>query len=181
MKQRIDTIAAPVGMSPGGYIAQAYADRIAPSTATVALEANRIDGRWAITLQWDAPSPQEISKSEPGHFCDAAAIIVPSSAASPWVTMGAPDMPVSGVLWRAGSEALQRIRSEGLGTVERSDPPSSWTATNTHSNGRWLVAFDLDWPLLDRVKLIGLAVWRGAARERASLKSVSPGWISVDG
>jgi hypothetical protein len=73
------------------------------------------------------------------------------------------------------------LRATGLGSVVRSAAPDGWRADAAWADAHWTVRFTLPgWPALARSRRLAVAVWQGQAAERASLKSVSPGWIDVE-
>jgi len=180
-KRTIELIAAPVGMQPGGYVAKAYAGRDeAPITPRLEIEVARPPGSWRVRLRWPCPEPVRDVSADPALFPDAAALFAPQDEASPWVTMGAPGLGVDGVLWRADSAQLRRISAEGLGSMKREEAPASWRFEAEHAGGFWQLDLTLPgWSTLDGSRRLAAAVWRGSARERAGLKSVTPGWTEV--
>lgn len=180
MKQTLKLVAAPTAMQPGGYVPAAYADRSQPSTPEAQVEVDRAGDIWRVRLAWHCPLAITDSSTDTNRFVDAAALLVPTLPDAPWITMGAPGKAVEGVLWRADREALYRMRAEGLGTMERADAPEGWGAEASWQSGQWSVVFGLRaWPALDQSQHLGFAIWRGAAGDRAGLKSVSPGWIDA--
>jgi DMSO reductase family type II enzyme heme b subunit len=135
---------------------------------------------WQVRLRWRAPHPVESLEGDPSRFVDACAILTGETPDAPWMTMGAPGQAVSGALWKADRGLPYHIRAEGLGTVERTLPVEKWSVMAVWANGAWDVTFDLAaWPALDRSRKIALAIWQGAAQQRAGLKSVSTDWIPV--
>lgn len=181
MAKKLELIAAPIGLQPGGYVTKAYAGRdAAPTTPSLELEVARPPGSWRLRLRWPCPEPVRDVSADPSLFPDAAALLAPQHDESPWVTMGAPGMGVDGVLWRADSERPLRVSAEGLGSVKRQDAPESWRAAARHENGFWQLEFTLPgWTTLDASARVAAAIWRGAAQDRGGLKSVTPGWIEV--
>jgi DMSO reductase family type II enzyme heme b subunit len=180
MKTTRELIAAPTGMQPGGYVREAYADRNQPKTPSVDVEVSQRSGVWSVTVQWSCPDPVREVRSDPSRFSDATALLAPSVAGAPWVTMGAPGLGVDGVLWRADGDALLRVSAEGLGTVKRVPAPQGWSAVAAWEAKRWRVAFELKgWESLAQLRQLAVAVWRGADAERGGLKSITPGWIEV--
>lgn len=107
-------------------------------------------------------------------------MFAPRHEGSQWVTMGAPGMGVDGVLWRADSESLHAISAEGLGTMKRDAPPANWRFKANHDQGYWQLDLTLPgWATLDGSGRVAAAIWRGAAKDRGGLKSVTPGWTEV--
>jgi len=182
MKSRVDLIAAPTVMQPGGYVPKAYALRGLPMTPSATIEAARAGSGWRIQLVWSCPDPVRDIANETDRFLDAAALVAPTVAEAPWVTMGAPGQAIEGVLWRASESVPLRFRAEGLGSVQRGAAPEGWNLAADWSAGTWTVSFELaSWPLLDTQPRVAFAIWRGAASDRAGLKSISPGWIELAG
>ena len=178
---KVELIAAPVGVQPGGYVAKAYAGRDkAPVTPSLELEVARPPGIWRLRLRWPCPEPVREVGGDPSVFPDAAALFAPQHEASAWITMGAPGMGVDGVLWRADGERLHAIRAEGLGSMKRDDAPEGWSFAAKHAQGFWQLELTLPgWATLDRSQRVAAAIWRGSAQDRGGLKSVSPGWLNV--
>lgn len=180
MKKRIDLIAAPPAMSPGGYVAKAYGDRILPATPYAEVQADAVGGRWTISVAWPCPEPVRVVGGETDRFQDAAGIMVPLGDDAPLMLMGQPGQGVEVAYWRAEKDQLLLVRAEGLGSSGRQPPPSDWSVVSNWANGVWGVRFSLPaWPALDRARRFGVAVWRGDAAQRGGLKSVSPDWIAL--
>jgi DMSO reductase family type II enzyme heme b subunit len=181
MHTKVSLIAAPTALSPGGYVAKAYADRSAPRTPVVDLEVKNDAGHWTIRLVWACPEPVRKLDENVDRFVDAAAVVAPSVPDAPWMTMGAPGKAVEGALWRADRDTLIGVRAEGLGTVERGTAPEAWQARADWKAGRWTLELELPgWAVLDARGQLAVAVWQGAEGDRAGLKSVSPGWLELE-
>jgi DMSO reductase family type II enzyme heme b subunit len=180
MRHQVTLLAAPTAMQPGGYVPKAYADATTALTPSLELELAQLPGIWRIRLRWPCPEPVRDVRSDPSLFPDAAALFAPRAAASPWITMGAPGLGVDGVLWRADREQLIAVHAEGLGTMQRSEAPAGWRFAAKHASGVWQLDLTLaGWPTLDASGRLAAAIWRGAARQRGGLKSVTPGWLEV--
>jgi DMSO reductase family type II enzyme heme b subunit len=180
MKKELDLIAAPTGMQPGGYVPVVYSDRDGSKTPSATVEAEHSTRGWRFRIAWPCPEPARDIGGESDRFPDAAAIVAPAVPEAPWVTMGAPGQAIAGFLWRADREELLSVRAEGLGTVQRGEASGIRRLNSEWSAGEWSVAFDVaDWKELDATRRFAVAIWRGAARERAGLKSISAGWIEV--
>lgn len=180
MKKTVSLIAAPTAMQPGGYVPKAYADRTKPTTAQADLNVEAADKGWKITLSWACATPMKSIAKETDKFLDACALIVPTTEDAQWITMGAPEKAVEGVLWKADRERPFRMRAEGLGTMTRADAPADWKVTSAWANGRWQVTFEIgDWPVLAKHKKLAFAIWHGQDQDRGGLKSVSPDWLGV--
>lgn len=181
MKQTLSLISAPTGMQPGGYIPAAFADRTAALTPGAEIGVEPVAKGWRITLAWDCPEPVNSAANETDRFVDACAVLAPVVADAPWISMGAPEQPVEGLLWRPDRDEPWAIHAVGLGTVQRAVPPAGTTASGNWLDGRWQVVFTIpEWKALAQNRQIAIAVWQGAAQERAGLKSISAGWLALD-
>ena len=181
MRTKISLMAAPTGLSPGGYVGRAYADRNVPNTPVADLEAVRTrTGTWRIRIAWNCAVPVRAIGDDVDRFVDAAAILAPSVADAPFMTMGAPGKAVVGALWRPDREELLGVRAEGLGTIVRHTAPEGWRASAEWKAGRWQLDFTLPgWSVLDEERRLAIAIWQGAEGDRGVLKSVCPGWIEL--
>lgn len=181
MNRTITLTAAPTAMQPGGYVPVAYADRTTALTPAANLEMVAVGQGWRVTLSWACATPVRNTINETDRFPDACALLAPLAPDAPWITMGAPDKPVEGFLWKADREQPFLIRADGLGTVVRSAPPQGTRVDATWNDGHWQVVFEIpEWAALAAQRQIAIAVWAGAQQERAGLKSVSPGWLTLE-
>jgi DMSO reductase family type II enzyme heme b subunit len=180
VKRRIELIAAPPSIQPGGYVRRAYADHTRALTPWADVSVESYGDGWHVFVAWPCPASVIETKHDVDLFADAAAILAPSSPDAPMLTMGSEAAGVDGWLWRADREHGMRVSAHGLGSVERFEAPAGTAMTAAWSEQRWGVRFELAaWDSLSKQKQIGIAVWRGAAAERGGLKSVSPNWISI--
>lgn len=181
MKQTLELIAAPPGMSPGGYIAKAYEDRVEPSTPRATVEALKTSSGWHISLSWPCPEPVNVIAEETDLFMDSAALLVPLHEDADLFSMGSEEAPVEGAFWRAESDGFLHVAAQGLGSVERSEAPKDWAVTSKWKDGIWTLecAF-LKWPALDKFGQFGIAIWRGSDKDRGGLKAISAGWIKAE-
>ncbi len=181
MRTELALIAAPTAIQPGGYVNKAYADRVQPKLATAVLETDFARGRgYKITLGWQCDSAVNDIRQDTNLFPDACALLVPVNENSPWITMGDEHNPVEGVLWRADKSEPYKIEAHGLGSVVRSSAPQGWAISADWKNKSWQVSFTLpQWAALEKWQKLAVAVWLGGEKERAGLKSISQGWVSV--
>ncbi len=180
MQRKIELIAAPPGLSPGGYVSKAYADRVTPLTKNAQVDVVRKGKSWQIELSWGCSTPVESLGDDVDTFVDAAAILTSSKPDTSWMTMGAAGDAVTGVMWRADQETLTGIHAEGLGTVDRLPTPDGVEVNAEWNNGRWMLRLDFDsWAQLEEQQQIAVAIWQGAGQDRGGLKSVSSDWIPV--
>lgn len=180
MRQRIQLMAAPPAIQPGGYVAKAYSGHTSPQTSWLDVSVDSRGAGWEIVLAWKCDEPVTDTSRDVDRFADAAAILAPSVEGAPLITMGTGDAGVDGWYWRSDRDGGLRIHANGLGTSERSELPGGATVTALRSEDGWGLRFELpEWSSLDRSRQIGFAVWRGAASERAGLKAVSPSWLPL--
>jgi len=181
VKQTLKLIAAPTGVQPGGYVGKAYPEGPPPATSSAVLMVDRTAaGGWVINLAWLCPAPVDEIRSDTNRFADAAALLVPTSADIPLITMGYPGHAVEGMLWRPDWTAPAKITAEGFGTVVRHAAPDGWKASGTWENGARTARFEIpSWPALATQKRLGVAIWQGAHHQRAGLKSVCADWIAL--
>ncbi len=183
MKQEVTMMAAPTTMQPGGYIPKAYMTRVIPSTPQATIETSHSAAGWTIQLSWACPEPVSDPTDRPTLYVDGCALLVPTAPDTPWSTMGLadPEKAVEAVLWRADREKLYRVRAAGLGTAERNDPPADWSVSSKWDAGVWTVTYAMiAWPFLEEFGQLAFAVWQGKKEDRAGLKSISPGWLTVE-
>ena len=180
MKRRIELIAAPPAIQPGGYVREAYADHTAARTPLLDVSVESRGAGWEIFLSWPCAEASQRTRHDVNLFADGAAILAPSQPGAPMITMGSDAAGVDGWLWMADREGSLRIHAQGLGTVERSPASSDVRVSAAWIDGQWGVKYELaSWPSLDKLSQIGFAVWQGADAERAGLKSVTPNWITL--
>lgn len=181
MKITLNLMPAPTGMQPGNYVKAAYAEVLTPATSTIEVESMRNGDSWEIAVRWHCPSASPTLANETDRFVDAVALMVPSSEHANWITMGSVEAPIEGVLWRADRSELLRVDAQGLGTVQRSPAPAMWRVkaeqANEHYTVRWLFP---KWENLTHFGRCAIAVWQGSERQRAGLKSVTAGWVTLN-
>jgi len=169
----------PIDRQPSAYVQVAWRDRSRSGIGEVRVRAVASASAFAVRLDWEALRPQR-SISDVNVYPDACAVVFPADGRqAEFAEMGSPKHPVRAWHWRAGTDVPFVVTATGLGTVERVvehqvQGRAAWV------DGRWRVV--LARPLdADGVPLksgssvpIAFAVWLGAARERAGLKSFSP-------
>lgn len=182
MRQTLSLIAAPTGMQPGNYVKAAYADASTPATPSLDINVMASGGSWEIHTRWACAQPNSTVSGYTDRFADALAILVPCAQEANWITMGSPEAPVEGILWRADRDGLIRIGAQGLGSVQRQPSPAGWRVKSEYSKGVYTLMWLFPkWENLERFKRCGFAVWQGAQHQRAGLKSVSAGWVDLHG
>jgi len=126
--------------------------------ASVKIQAIRDDQRIVWRLTWDQPNPTDTVNV--GRFTDAVAIQIPMVDGAPF-TMGAPDMPVTLLYWRA---LWQKDVDEGFQDVHHQHP-NMWTDLYWFAQGEfpfpidqaftdersheWLIAYSAGNPMAD--------------------------------
>lgn len=177
-------VPTPLEDQPSGYVQVAWARRHRGDVREVRVRALVGKDAVAVRLEWSAVSPQR-RIDDWNVYADGCAVLFPADGRSAEIsTMGSARKPVEGWFWRAGTELPFQVRAKGLGTVERA-VEHGVRARAQWDDGRWQVV--LGRPLgADGVGLaaggsvpVGFAVWCGAAKERAGLKSYSPQWCEL--
>lgn len=180
MKKRVNLIAAPPTMSPGGYVPKAYVDRNNPATPFVDIQTSSVGSSLTISVAWPCPNPVRSIKGETDKFLDAAAIMVPLTGEAQLMLMGQPEHGVEIAYWRADDDQLRMVQAQGLGSSVRKPAPSDWKAISSWSNGVFgLSVTSSNWAALTRMRKFAIAIWRGEAADRGGLKSISPEWIDL--
>jgi DMSO reductase family type II enzyme heme b subunit len=171
----------PLADQPSAYVRVAWERRFRGDVREVRVRALAGKDSVAVRLEWVAANPQR-RIDDWDVYADGCAVLFPADGRSAEIsTMGSARKPVEGWFWRAGTEVPFSVTAKGFGTVERAKEHSV-RARAQWDDGRWQVV--LGRPLAaDGVSLsaggkvpVGFAVWCGAAKERAGLKSYSPGW-----
>jgi DMSO reductase family type II enzyme heme b subunit len=169
----------PLDRLPSAYVQASWRDRPRGAIGEVRVRAAAGTGGLAVRLDWAALRPSRLI-SDFNVYPDACAMLFPADGReAEFDSMGSAKHPVQGWHWRAGTDLPFVVTATGIGTVERAkEHPVQVRAR--WSEGRWQVV--LAGPLgaggMPLRKGSGIpvafAVWSGAARERAGLKSYSP-------
>jgi len=169
----------PLDRQPSAYVQAAWRDRPRGGIAEVRVRVAAGAGGLALRLDWTALRASR-RISDVNVYPDACAVIFPADGRqAEFSTMGSPKHPVQGWHWRAGTEVPFVVTATGIGSVERADEhPVRGRAR--WADGRWQVVLAGPLgaggiPLEEGFDMpVAFAVWSGAARERAGLKSYSP-------
>ncbi len=162
----------PLDVQPSAYVQTAWTGRERGNVASVSVRALAAGGQLLVRLQWSANDPRH-SISDNDAFADACAILFPSDGKdAELATMGSEAKPVTAWYWRSGTPAPYMATARGLGTVTRV-ASSPLTAAGEWAAGQWQVVVAGPAPAAAK---LGVAVWSGAASERAGLKSHTPSW-----
>jgi DMSO reductase family type II enzyme heme b subunit len=168
----------PLDRLPSAYVQVAWEDKPRSGIGEVRVRAAAADGGVAVRLDWGVLRPSRLI-SDVNVYPDACAVLFPADGReAEFGTMGSAKHPVQGWHWRAGTDLPFVVTATGIGTVERAvEHPVRVRARWVE--GRWQVV--LAGPLGgDGIPLrkgsalpVAFAVWSGAARDRAGLKSIS--------
>ena len=169
----------PLDRQPSAYVQVSWRDRPRGAIGEVRVRAAAGTGGVAVRLEWAVLRPSRMI-SDINVYPDACAMLFPADGReAEFGTMGSPEHPVQGWHWRAGTDLPFAVTATGIGTVERAkEHPVQGRARWTE--GRWQVVLAgplgaEGMPLRKASALpVAFAVWSGAARERAGLKSYSP-------
>jgi DMSO reductase family type II enzyme heme b subunit len=169
----------PLERQPSAYVQVSWRGRPRGAIGELRVRAATGGGELALRLDWAALRPSR-SISDVNVYPDACAVLFPADGReAEFGTMGSRKHPVQGWHWRAGTDLPFVVTATGIGSVERAGEHPV-RARARWADGRWQVV--LAGPLgSDGIPLEGgsampvaFAVWSGAARERAGLKSYSP-------
>ena len=164
----------PLEAIPSAYVQKAWEGKKRGRIASVAVRAVSVDGKLLVRLQWTAASPRQ-KINDNNVYADACALLFPSDGKDAELsTMGSPEKPVTAWHWQAGAEKPFLATATGLGTVTR-EKQHNFQATGEWLAGQWQVVFAGPAP----GSRIGVAIWLGAADERAGLKSHTPSWVDL--
>jgi DMSO reductase family type II enzyme heme b subunit len=171
----------PLDRLPSAYVQVAWGDKPRSGIGEVRVRAaagNGGVGGVAVRLDWAVLRPSRLI-SDVNVYPDACAVLFPANGReAEFGTMGSAQHPVQGWHWRAGTDLPFVVKATGIGTVERAaEHPVQGRAR--WAEGRWQVVLAGPqgaggMPLRKGSRLpVAFAVWSGAARERAGLKSYS--------
>jgi DMSO reductase family type II enzyme heme b subunit len=170
----------PLERQPSAYVQVAWRGRPRGAIGEVQVRATSAEGGGlAVRLGWVALRPSR-RISDVNVYPDGCAVLFAADGReAEFGTMGSPEHPVRGWHWRAGTDLPFAVTATGIGTVVRAQEHPV-RARARWSEGRWQVV--LAGPLeaegmalrKGAVLPVAFAVWSGAARERAGLKSYSP-------
>jgi DMSO reductase family type II enzyme heme b subunit len=169
----------PLERLPSAYVQVSWRDRPRGGIGEVRVRAAAAGtGGVAVRLEWGVLRPSR-RISDVNVYPDACAMLFAADGReADFGTMGSPQHPVQGWHWRAGTDLPFAVRATGIGTVERAqEHPVQGRAR--WAEGRWQVVLAgplgaEGLPLRKGSALpVAFAVWSGAARERAGLKSYS--------
>jgi DMSO reductase family type II enzyme heme b subunit len=169
----------PLDRLPSAYVQFSWRDRPRGAIGEVRVCAAAGTGGVAVRIEWGVLRPSRLI-SDVNVYPDACALLFPADGReAEFGTMGSPKHPVRGWHWRAGTDLPFAVTATGIGTVERAkEHPVQARARWAEGSWQVVLAGPLGAEGMPLAKGSGLpvafAVWSGAARERAGLKSYSP-------
>lgn len=178
--ERVALMPAPLGLQPTAYLRAAFQERPYGKSGPLDVGAVHDGDRIVFGLTWrDASEDRAGGES----FADAAAIALPVAGEPPLATMGAPDLPIHLLHWRAGEDRPRSVLAAGIGST-RPGPDLARECRALWKDGAWRVVLARSLaggeggaPLAPGVKsLVAFAVWDGGNRERGGIKAVSLPW-----
>lgn len=169
------TTATPAGMQTSEYLQKAYRDGDWGAARDIGVRTWQTRHNLTVLLDWKAPKP--VARfSGPDAFLDRCAVLFPTDAETPFITMGAPDHPALIWSWRADGK-VESLHAAGPGTI-RALNASGLRAHAAWLDGSWRVA--ISGPQPSGPRRFTVATWDGSARERAGLKAFAAEWIDLD-
>jgi DMSO reductase family type II enzyme heme b subunit len=164
----------PLEGQTSAYVRDVWAHRPYGQTPEVELRALHDGQRLALQLSWLAPQRRDLLDDD-DVFLDAACVMFAMREDTP-ISMGSPQRPVRGWLWRPDWPQPREVRATGPGTSQRG-PGDGLEARASWQEGRWTVVMAGPLP---QERLLAVAIWRGADMERAGLKAYSPRWLPLE-
>lgn len=168
----------PLERLPSAYVQEAWRGKPRSGIRELRVRAVASADALAIRIDWLALRPSRLI-SDVNVYPDGCAVVFPLDAReADFSSMGSPKHPVQAWHWRAGTEPPFVVTATGIGTTERA-PEHEVRGRARWADGRWQVVLARPLaadgvPLGKRATLpVGFAVWSGAARERAGVKSFS--------
>lgn len=183
-EQQLGLQPTPLDSQPSAYVRAAWAEKAHGSLSTAGISAAVAGGSLHIRLRWLAPD-QRPAITDNNVFADAAAVLFPlNGVEAELATMGDERRPVQAWHWRAGTGKAFVLTANGLGTGTRLTHHPVEAAAEW-DKGQWNVVFsrplsEAGVPLTAGGTIpVGVAIWCGAAGERAGLKSHTPAWLTL--
>lgn len=175
----------PLESQPSAYVQAAWAERQHGVTPSACVAAAIADGVLRVRLRWTALNPRP-AITDNNVFADACALLFPLNGEdAPLETMGDTANPVQAWQWRAGTPTPFVLNASGPGTSTRQSAAHGVSVDATWNAGEWSVVFaralaEPGVPLKAGGQIrFGIAVWQGAAEERAGLAAHTPRWLAL--
>jgi steroid C-25 hydroxylase gamma subunit len=182
--ERLVLEGTPLGLQPTDAIRASWAQRHIGSVDRVRVACVHDGQHLAFRLEW--PDATEDRGGDNDRFPDAASVLLPSVPNAPVITMGAPGMAVNAWYWRADDPSRARqVVAEGIGSSRTVDSDLV-QARAVWKEGHWKLVLLRALRVESSASLAQLrpgeatgyavAIWDGAAGERAGVKSYSGHW-----
>jgi DMSO reductase family type II enzyme heme b subunit len=180
----------PLGLQPTPAILVSWANRKIGAVEQATVAAVHDGQTLAFRIEWSDPT-EDREILDTTAFPDAAAIVLPSAAPAPMITMGAPGLAVNAWYWRADEQTGRQVVAEGIGTSRTLDQELV-AARGVWKGGRWRVVIaralrvQTNEPVAQlasgETTRYGVAIWEGSQGERAGIKAFSVDWreLSLD-
>lgn len=179
----LETVPTPTASQPSIYVQQTLIGKSRYKVGPVTVRAMASSEYLFLRLDWAAPEPV-LEVTDNDTWADACAIMIPVNGSADIATMGSPQQPVTVVQWIAGHDRPIIAEARGIGTTRRESGHGAGVVANW-ADGRWNLM--LSCPFDDAVltlpgkgtTAIAVAIWSGAAAERAGVKSYTPVWAEL--
>lgn len=173
---QVEAVPTPHSGQSSRYLQETRQDGNWGAIEYVALSGWQTRKKLTILAEWEADSPTE-NFNGPDSFLDRIAIMFPKSETTPLGNMGSDEDPATIWTWRTDGK-LEKLVAKGPGSIA-SISNAGMRASGAHANGKWRVQITGVRP--EGPRQISVALWKGAAKERAGLKSFVPDWIDLGG
>lgn len=171
---KAEAVPTPHAGQSSRYLQETYEDGSWGAIRAVALSGWQTRKKLTVLAEWAADAPTN-GFNAPDAFLDRVAILFPASEDTPLGNMGSEDDPAIIWTWRTDGK-LEKLVAKGPGSVA-SVSNAGMRADGAHKNGKWRVQITGIRP--EGPRQFSVALWKGAAGERAGLKSYVPEWIDL--
>lgn len=169
-----EAVPTPHSGQSSQYLQKTYGDEDWGAADAVTLSGWQTRKKLTILAQWQTSDPTGTFDG-PDSFLDRIAILFPGTEDTPLGNMGSEDDPATIWTWSTDNK-LERLVAKGPGSIA-SISNAGLRANAAHSEGKWKVQITGVRPSGPRQ--FSVALWKGAAKERAGLKSYIPDWIDL--
>lgn len=171
-----EAVPTPHSGQSSRYLQETRQDGNWGAIGAVALSGWQTRRKLSILAEWEAEAPTD-NFNGPDSFLDRIAIMFPKTEATPLGNMGSEEDPATIWTWRTDKK-LEKLIARGPGSIS-SLSNAGLRADGAWAKGKWRVQITGNRP--EGPRQFSVALWKGAARERAGLKSFVPDWIDLSG
>lgn len=171
---RAEAVPTPHSGQSSRYLQQTYEDKSWGAIDAVSLSGWQTRKKLTILAEWKTDAPTR-DFNGPDSFLDRIAILFPGTEDTPLGNMGSKDDPATIWTWRTDAK-LEQLIVKGPGSIT-SISNAGLRASGAHANGKWRVQITGMRP--EGPRQFSVALWKGAAKERAGFKSFVPDWIDL--